>query len=151
MEANRTDYPTVAASRIPRGSSSNRRSDSSSNRRSDSSVLQHVDFSRGPDYHQQHQHHQQQQHHRFFSVGDSQGSQGSQGSGGVVYRQKPSSSSSLDRSSYSAGDSSSFNSRDPLPTTKVMDNGYYHGSLRNQDGTPNSSISDDIHVNKTIG
>ena len=83
--------------------------------------------------------------------GGSQGSQGSHGSG-VVYRQRPSSSSSIDRSSYSAGDSrSSYNGsfRDPVPPKKMVDTSlYFPGSLRGTAGTPNSSQSDDSHMDR---
>ena len=81
--------------------------------------------------------------------GSSQGSQGSQGSGKAVFRQKRSSSSSLDRSSYSLGDSrSSYSSfiRDPTGP-KLSDHAYFPGTTRGS-GTPNSSQSDDSHIDR---
>ena len=86
-------------------------------------------------------------------AGGSQSSQGSQGSGQVVFRQKPSSTSSLDRSSYSGQDSHTSSIRESGSRFKMMEPGYgipnvLVGSLKSS-GTPNSSQSDELHMERT--
>ena len=86
-------------------------------------------------------------------TGGSQNSQGSQGSGQVVFRQKPSSSSSLDRSSYSGPDSHTSSIRESGSRFKMIEPGYgipnvLVSSLKSS-GTPNSSQSDELHMERT--